>query len=59
VGLCQLLVMGVALRGGNDIAQHKSLKEQLVGTWTLVSSHNVRSDGSRVVRRHNAGEKTK
>jgi hypothetical protein len=43
-----LLFLGVILFAGNAVAQQKSLKEQLVGTWKLVSSHNVRSDGSRV-----------
>jgi hypothetical protein len=43
-----LLVLGVALPAGDTVAQQKSLKEQLVGTWKLVSSHNVRSDGSKL-----------
>jgi len=43
-----LLILGVALLAGDAVAQQKSLKEQLVGTWKLVSSHNVRRDGSRV-----------
>ncbi|MGJ7915354.1 lipocalin-like domain-containing protein [Massilia sp. LXY-6] len=29
-------------------AQQKSLKEQIVGTWTYVSVDNIRPDGSRV-----------
>lgn len=45
-----LLMLGVALPAGDAVAQQKSLKEQLVGTWKLVSSHNVRSDGSRIDR---------
>lgn len=28
------------------VAQQKSLKDQLVGTWTLVSSNTTRQDGS-------------
>jgi hypothetical protein len=43
-----LLILGVALPAGDAVAQHKSLKEQLVGTWKFVSSHNVRNDGSRL-----------
>ena len=43
-----LLILGVALPVGDAAAQQKSLKEQLVGTWKFVSSHNVRNDGSRV-----------
>ena len=43
-----LLFLGVVLFLSDAVAQNKSLKEQLVGTWKLVSSHNVRSDGSRI-----------
>ena len=43
-----LLILGVSLPAGDAVAQQKSLKEQLVGTWKLVSSDNVRSDGGRV-----------
>jgi len=31
-----------------SLAQQTSLKEQLVGTWTLVSSDQVRPDGSKL-----------
>ena len=43
-----LLILGVGLPVSYAVAQQKSLKEQLVGTWKFVSSHSVRSDGSRV-----------
>ena len=43
-----LLILGVSLPASDAIAQHKSLKEQLVGTWKLVSSHTVRNDGSKL-----------
>jgi len=43
-----LLFLGVVLPAGDAVAQQKSLKEQLVGTWKLVSSHNIRSDGSKI-----------
>ena len=42
-----LLILGVALPVGDAAAQQKSLKEQLVGTWKLVSEHSVRPDGSK------------
>jgi hypothetical protein len=48
--MVSLLVLGVALPEGDAVAQHKSLKDQLVGTWMLVSSHNIRSDGSKIDR---------
>ncbi len=43
-----LLILGVALSAGDAVAQQKSLKEQLVGTWKLVSVDNVRNDGSKL-----------
>ena len=43
-----LLFLGVVLFVGDALAQQKSLKEQLVGTWKLVSSHNVRNDGGKI-----------
>ncbi len=43
-----LLILGAALSADNAIAQQKSVKEQLVGTWTLVSVEGVRNDGSKV-----------
>ncbi len=42
-----LLILGVALPAGDAVAQQKSLKEQLVGTWKLVSVESVRNDGSK------------
>ena len=45
-----LLMLGLGLPAGAAVAQQKSLKEQLVGTWMLVSSHNIRSDGSKIDR---------
>src|SRR6266498_2529067 len=41
------LLAGVALLPGDALAQQKSLKEQLVGTWTLVSWDTVHADGSK------------
>jgi Lipocalin-like domain len=43
-----LLCLAVGLSASVSLAQQKSLKEQLVGTWTLVSSDQVRPDGSQV-----------
>lgn len=36
------------LLGGDAVAQQKTLKEQLVGTWTFVSSTGKLADGSPV-----------
>src|SRR6202043_3571940 len=47
-----LLSSAVGLSANDSLAQQKplqkSLKEQLVGTWTLVSSDQVRPDGSKL-----------
>ena len=49
VNVVSLLIVGVVLLAGGDaVAQQKPLKEQLVGTWKLVSVDNVRDDGSKV-----------
>jgi len=42
-----LLCLGAALPESDAVAQGKSLKEQLVGTWTMVSNINMHPDGSR------------
>ena len=41
-----LLALGAALLPGNVVGQQKSVKEQLVGTWTFVSSTTKLPDGS-------------
>ena len=43
-----LLFLGVAVPAGDAVGQQKTLKEQLVGTWTYVSVDTVSPDGSRV-----------
>jgi len=43
-----LLCLAVGLSASGSLAQQKSLKEQLVGTWTLVSSDQVLPDGSKL-----------
>lgn len=45
--LCAIAALGLALLPGNAVGQQKSLKEQLVGTWTLVSNDNVAADGTK------------
>ena len=37
----------MALPGNDAFAQAKSLKEQVVGTWTLVSNVNMHPDGTK------------
>jgi hypothetical protein len=43
-----LACLAVGLSASDSLAQQKSLKEQLVGTWTLVSSDQVMPDGSKL-----------
>src|SRR3984893_6351043 len=43
-----LLCLAVGLSASGPLAQPKSVKEQLVGTWTLVSSDQVLPDGSKL-----------
>src|SRR2546422_4725003 len=45
-----LVILGVVFPLGDAIAQQKSLKEQLVGTWIYVSSTSTRADGSKTDR---------
>ena len=40
-------LFGLAMWPGASVSQQKSLKEQLVGTWIIVSVDNVRDDGSK------------
>ncbi len=41
------LLFGFSLNAGDARAQQKTLKEQLVGTWTLVSNDNVAPNGTK------------
>ena len=42
-----VLILGSALAMGDAVAQEKSLKEQLVGTWIYVSGTTTRADGTK------------
>ena len=42
-----LLLVCVGVSPSNALAQSKTLREQLIGTWTYVSVDTVRPDGSR------------
>ena len=46
-GLLAASVLGLALLPGSAISQQKSLKEQIVGSWTFVSALDVKSDGTK------------
>ena len=48
LAMTTVLCLAVGLSASDALAQQKSVKEQLVGTWTLVSSDQVRPDGSKL-----------
>ncbi len=46
--LSTLALLGFALLPGSAVGQQKSLKDQIVGSWTYATADTVRPDGSRV-----------
>jgi len=48
LSLSMIAAFGLALLPGSALAQQKSIKDQLVGSWTLVSWERVNPDGSKV-----------
>jgi Lipocalin-like domain len=46
IGTCVATALGLFSYANSALCQQPSLKEQLVGTWTLVSWQQTRSDGS-------------
>jgi hypothetical protein len=46
--LSAIAVLGLAMPPTSAISQQTSIKEQIVGTWTFVSSANVMPDGTRI-----------
>ena len=47
LSLSAITALGLALLPDSTVAQQKPLKEQIVGTWMLVSSDTVQSNGTR------------
>src|SRR5215813_6393178 len=47
LSLSAIIALELALLPTSAVSQQKSLKEQLVGTWTMVSNVNMRPDGSK------------
>ncbi len=41
-----LLCSGLLLSGGDAAAQQKTLRDQIIGTWSFVSTVNTRPDGT-------------
>ena len=46
LSISSMTVLGLALVSSGTVAQQKSLKDQLVGTWTFNSATTKRPDGS-------------
>jgi len=47
ISISAVTAFGLALLPGRAVSQQKSLKEQLVGTWTIVSTDDTRPDGTK------------
>lgn len=47
VTLWSIAALGLAIPSSSTVAQQKSLKDQLVGTWALVSAVNTLPNGSK------------
>jgi hypothetical protein len=48
--LSVITAFGFALCPGSGFAQQESIKDQLVGAWTVTSQEQARKDGSKVER---------
>jgi Lipocalin-like domain len=47
LSISAMMALSLSLLSGNAVAQQKTLKEQLVGTWSLVSYDSIGTDGSK------------
>jgi hypothetical protein len=47
IGVIAFVTAALTLNSGDTIAQPKTLKDQLVGSWTLVSAETIDTSGSR------------
>jgi Lipocalin-like domain len=45
---CVALALGLSLQANGAVGQQASLKELLVGTWTIVSWEQTKSDGTKL-----------
>jgi hypothetical protein len=50
ISLSAVTALGLALLPSSAVSQQKPLKDQLVGTWTLVGWEQTRPDGSKLQR---------
>lgn len=47
LSLCAVTSLGLALLSGAALGQQKSIKKQIVGSWTYVSAESIAPDGKR------------
>ena len=47
IGMSAMTALGLALLPSGGVGQQKSMKEELLGAWSLVSFELVRPDGSK------------
>ena len=47
IGISTVATLGTCLLAGSAAGEEKSLKEQLLGTWNLVSHESVLPDGTK------------
>ena len=47
LSLSAVTALGLAMMPGSAVAQQRTLKDQLVGTWTFVSQENTASTGTK------------
>ena len=48
LSVCAIAALGLAALPGAAVAQQKSMKDQMVGTWTLLVNDYVKADGTHV-----------
>ena len=48
ITLSAVTALGLALLPGSAVSQQRSLKDQIVGTWTIVSQSQTLTNGSKV-----------
>ena len=46
--LSAIMALALALPLGNAVGQQRTLKDQIVGTWTVVSTVNIQKDGRKI-----------
>jgi Lipocalin-like domain len=50
IQLSVITALALALLSGSSLAQQKSLKDQMVGSWMLVSAHQTTKEGGKTDR---------